>query len=316
MSKTYLITGGAGNLACRLSFELAGRGDRVVLFDIAPQPAAPVAEGCHYVQGDLTRHEDLLSVLEQQKPDCILHFASLLSGSCEQDRKQAWRVNMDGTFGLFEAALQAEVGQVLFTSTVATYGGHLPDPLPEDHPQWPKGLYGATKVACERLGVYYHEQHGIDFRCIRLPIVVSPFAPLGATSAYASQAFIQAARSGRFVFQVRPETRPAIIYLEDALHALSDLLDAPQDRLTRRVYNIHAIAPPASELARAIADRTSGAVLTFAPDSSLVRLIESWPTTIDDTSAREDWGWRHRYDLSALADHFIEELQREVADAS
>jgi len=316
MSKIYLITGGAGNLACQLSFDLVGHGDRVVLFDIAQHPAARVAEGCQYVRGDLTQREDLLSALKRYKPDSILHFASLLSGSCELDRQQAWRVNMDGTFGLFEVAIQTDVKQVLFTSTLATYGGRLRNPLPEDSPQWPSGLYGATKVACERLGVYYHEQHGIDFRCIRLPVVVSPFAPPGAASAYASQAFVQSVRSRRFVFQVRPETRPAIIYVKDALYAIDDLLHAPQADLTRRVYNIHAIAPSASELAEAITDRVSDAEVTFEPDPSLVRLIESWPTTIDDTSARSDWGWRLRYDLPALADHFIQELQRESTDAS
>ena len=100
MSKTFLITGGAGNLACQLSFDLVRKSDRVVLFDIADRPAARVAEGCQYVQGDLTQSKDLRSVLEQVKPDTILHFASLLSGSCEQDRQRAWRVNMDGTFSL------------------------------------------------------------------------------------------------------------------------------------------------------------------------------------------------------------------------
>jgi threonine 3-dehydrogenase len=316
MSRTYLITGGAGNLACQLSLELVGRGDRVVLFDIAQQPAARVAEGCQYIRGDLTRREDLFSALKQFKPDSILHFASLLSGSCEQDRQQAWRVNMDGTFDLFEAAVRMNVGQVLFTSTAATYGGRLTDPLPEDFPQWPRGLYGVTKVACERLGVYYHEQHGIDFRCLRLPVVVSQFAPPGAASAYASQAFVQAIRSRRFVFHVRPETRPSIIYIKDALRAIEDLLHAPEPRLTRRVYNIHAIAPSASELAEAITDRISDAVLTFEPDPSLIRLIESWPTTIDDAAARSDWCWQPRYDLSTLADHFIQELRDEFTNAS
>ena len=197
MPKTYLITGGAGNLACQLSFDLIRQGDRVVLFDIAEQPAARVAEGCQYVRGDLTQREDLRSVLKQHKPDSVLHLASLLSGSSEQDRQWAWRVNLDGTFGLFETALQTDVEQVFFTSSLATYGGRLPDPLPEDFPQWPRGLYGATKVACERLGVYYHEQHGIDFRCLRLPIVTSQFAPPGAASSYASQAFVQAVRVAR-----------------------------------------------------------------------------------------------------------------------
>ena len=97
---------------------------------------------------------------------------------------------------------------------------------------------------------------------------------------------------------------------------MDDLLRAPESQLTQRVYNIHAIAPSAGELAKAITDRIPDAEITFEPDPALVQLIESWPTIIEDATARRDWGWQPRYDLPTLADHFIEELQREATDAS
>ncbi len=245
----------------------------------------------------------------------ILHFGSLLSSKSEQDRSAAWRVNMDGSFNLFESAMHYGVETVFFPSSLAAYGGELPNPLPEDFPEWPTSLYGVTKSSVERLGVYYHQKHGLDFRCIRLPVVLSTFAPVGAASAYASRAFVDAVRTGRCLFQVRPETRPSVIYVKDALRAIHELLSVPPDRLTRRVYNIHAMAPSAADLATVIMDRIPDADVAFDPDPRVFRLIESWPIEIDDTSARRDWGWRPRYDLATTADDFIKEVRCETANA-
>ena len=235
MSKTCLITGGTGNLACQLSSPAgrpvrpsgAGRPGR--------RPVAATAAAAVYRRCDLVDEPALGTVLRRHRPQAIIHLASLLSGSCEQDRRRGWLVNCDGTLGLLELALAEGVETILFPSSLASYGGLVADPLPEDAAQWPDSLYGVTKLACERLGVYYQRRHGLDFRCLRLPIVVSPFAPSGAASAYASRAFVESAAAGRFVFRVRPDTRAALLYVEDALDALVGLLTAPAECLSRRV---------------------------------------------------------------------------------
>ena len=316
VGRTYLITGGAGNLACQLTFYLAARGHRVVLFDLAQAPAAPVADGCVYRRGDVTSEEAVRAALREHGPASILHFSSLLSGRSELERRRAWSVNLDGAFALFEQALDQGVEQVFFPSSLAAYGGKLPSPLPEDFPQWPSGLYGVTKAAVERLGVYYHERHGLDFRCIRLPVVISALAHPGAASAYASRAFVEAAHFNRFTFRVRPETRPSIIYVKDVIRAIAGMLETPGDRLTRRVYNIHAMAPSAQRISDVIRRRLPEARIGFDPLREVVDLIESWPTEIDDASARSDWDWKPRYDLEALADDFVQELRRDPAYAS
>lgn len=313
---TYLITGGAGNLACQLTFDLAQRGHRLVLLDVAERPVAQIADGCAYVRVDLTCPGDVAAVIKQHEPDAILHFASLLSGKSEKDRSSAWRVNMDGAFSLFETALELGVRKFFFPSSLAAYGGKLPNPLPETFPQWPRSLYGVTKATVERLGVYYHDKHGLDFRCIRLPVVISASAPPGAASAYASRLFVEAVRTGRFTFKVRPETRPSVIYVKDVLRAIIGLLDTPSECLTRRVYNIYALAPSAGELAEVIRSRIGEAKLDFDPDPKVVHLIESWPIVIDDSSARRDWNWKPRYDLAALADDFLQALRNESSNAS
>lgn len=303
----YLITGGGGNLACQLSFERQGH--RVLLLDIAERPIAPVAQSAEYRRGDLTDFAALDKLIADERPGTIVHFAALLSGKSEQDRPAAWKLNMDASFTLFESALRAGVKSVFFPSSVASYGGNLPCPVPEDEPQWPEGLYGVTKASVERLGFYYHRKHGLDFRCLRVPIVVSPFAPPGAASAYVSNAFIEAVRTGRFVFRVRPETRPVLIYTKDVIRAIVALLAAPAARLTRRAYNVHALAPTARELAESIRSRLPAADIRFDPDPEIVRLIDSWPAEFVDDSARKDWDWRPEYDLDRLADDFIQELR-------
>ncbi len=309
MSSTYLITGGAGNLACQLTHLLAGRGHRAVLFDVAHKPVTEIAAGCCYRQGDLAEAGAIGRAIAEHRPAVVIHFASLLSASSEADRQRAWAVNVDGAFALFEAALKAGVGQVFFPSSVAAYGAPLPALVPEDHPQWPTGLYGVTKMAVERLGAYYHAKHGLDFRAIRVPVVISRFASAGAASAYASRAFVEAAACGRFIFPVRPQTRPSAIYAKDVLRAILELLDAPATRLSRRVYNIQAISPTAEEIAQAIRARLPEARLTFEPDPEATALIESWPVRFDDAAARRDWDWRPQYGLAALADDFLKELR-------
>jgi len=212
---------------------------------------------------------------------------------------------MDGTFGLFEAALRHGRPTVLFASSVAAFGGRLPAVLTDDTPQWPVTLYGVTKMAAERLGCYYHEKHGLDFRCVRLPITVSRHAPAGAASAIASHAFLAAARDGRFTFTARPETPLALIYVRDVLRGFASLLAAPAAGLSQRVYNIAGMTTTPEEIAAAIRRRLPDAVLDFEPDDAVDRVLASWPGAIDDSTARRDWHWRPEWDLERMADDFL-----------
>jgi threonine 3-dehydrogenase len=305
--RTCLITGAAGNLARGLIPLLAKKFDRLVLFDqeLPRYVSAPADFRC----GDLRDSAHIEELFAADRPDAIVHLASLLSGSSERDRVCAWQVNATGTFFLLEAALRHGARKFLFTSTVAAFGSQVPDPLTDDAPQWPDGLYGVTKVTCERLGVYYHRRHGLDFRCLRVPIILSPFAPRGAASAVASQAFLESARRGQFTFPTRPDTRLALIYFDDALRAMASLLLAPGERLTQRVYNIHGMSATPREIAHAIQARIPAADLQFDPDPAVADLLASWPGAIDDSRARTDWGWRPQFDLERAADKMLAEAQ-------
>jgi len=309
-----LITGGAGNLACQLSWTLTEQFERILLLDVAPKPVGPISPASTFEQSDLLDLDALDAHFARHRPTVVLHLASLLSADSEQDRARAWRVNMDGTFALFETALRRGVKQVLFTSSVAAFGGPLPKVLGDETPQWPDGLYGVTKMAGERLGVYYHRRHGLDFRCLRLGITISRYAHSGAASALASRAFIEAAQHREFTFRARPETKLALIYVRDVLRAFAGLLAASASRLSRRVYNVSAMSVTSRQIAEAIQRRLPSARLRFETDEAVAALLASWPEAMDDSAARRDWGWQPEFDLERTADDFLAELRQESSN--
>lgn len=308
---TCLITGGAGNIACRLSHLLAPHFERIVLWDVAAAPVGKPAPGARFEVGDVLDADSLRGVFARHRPAAVVHLASMLSGSCEADRPRAWRVNMDGTFALFETALGEGRPTVLFPSSVAAVGGSPDEVLTDVTPQWPETLYGVTKMAIERLGTYYHVRHGLDFRCVRLPVTVSRHAPAGAASALASRAFVDAASKGRATFTARPERRMAVVSMADVVEGLVRLLVAPSTALTRRVYSIGSVTACPADIAAVIRRRLPEAIVDFAVDDAIDGVLASWPAAIDDSAARRDWGWNPSRNLEAMGDALIEEVLAE-----
>ena len=310
MNRKFLITGGTGNLGRRLASELVTSGAGVVLFDNVEANIA----GAEIVVGDITSQNDVDAAMRIHAPDCVFHLASLLSGSSEVDRELAWRVNVDGARVALESALAHGVSRIVFPSSLAAFGRCQSKPVRHETAQWPTTFYGVTKVAAERLGLYYHEQHGLDFRCVRLPVVVSPDAPAGAASNYASRAFVDAAETGRFAFRVRPDTRPSLVYVRDAVQAMVQLATAHRSSLSRQIYNIQALSPKAKDLAEVVRKRFPHAAISFEPDPEIADMIESWPIEFDDASARNDWSWRPEFDLDSMADDIVQQLQPTFAN--
>jgi threonine 3-dehydrogenase len=310
-----LITGGTGSLGSRLAIPLVQRGNHVVVFDIRSEPHFDSAEfrKVAVVVGDLADRQRVLGVVREHKIEAIFHFGAVLSSSAEENPYEAWRANMDGMVNVLDAARFGGAEQVVFSSTIATYGAHLPEQSTEDAPQWPVSLYGVTKVAGERLGVYYHHQFGLDFRAIRLPAVIAARGSGGGASAYVSAAFEESVFKGGYEFYVNPTTRAPMVYIADAVRGFLDLHDAPAKNLTRRVYNITGISPSAEELAQAIRVHLPKVQFTYRPEPLKCAIVESWPHRIDDSAARKDWGYDSTWNLERTTDEVIEVLRHELA---
>jgi threonine 3-dehydrogenase len=310
-----LITGGTGNLGSRLVVPLVRRGDRVAVFDIRSTPHFQSQEFGKVVTvtGNLADRDAVIAVVRSLKIDSIFHLGAVLSSSAEDSPYDAWQANMDGMVNVLDAARLGGAKKVIFSSTIATYGLQAASPLLDDSPQWPISLYGVTKVAGERLGVYYRDRFGLDFRGIRLPAVIAARGSGGGASAYCSAVFEQSVYLGKYEFYVRPTTRAPMLYIEDAVRGLLDLHDAPNEYLKRRVYNIAGISPSASELAQVIQKRVPNVQITYNPDPLRTAIVESWPERIDDSDSRNDWKWRSTWDLERMADEIIEVLRSNLA---
>ena len=295
---TALITGGNGNLGRLLARQLRNRGVKVVQFDIpGSEPATPEADE-QYVLGDVRDHELLAQLLTEHKPDAIFHLASLLSGTSEANLDDAWEINATSSFRLMRLAMEHQVQQFFFASTLATYGAGVSDPLPEDEPQWPDLIYGATKVAVERLGVYFKLRHGLDFRCLRFPLVLSPFAPPGAMTAYPSHAF-KAACNGEtsYVFPVSGHIGTSTLFLDDVINAIVTYTAADREKLRRHAYSLHSYVLSGDMVEAAIRERFPDFKAEYRPDAAAEAMLGGLPDIVVDTHAREDWGWEPEYDF-------------------
>ena len=298
----YIITGAAGNLAKELVSKLQSLGKEIVAIDICKPPQG---SNTNWHQIDVTDYQTLEKVIARFLPDCIIHMASLLSISSESNPSKAWKINADASINLLELSSKYKIRKFFFPSTVATYGGKLPDLLPEDYPQWPDNIYGVTKVAVERAGTYFSQSRGVDFRSVRLPIVISPYAPPGAVSAYASHSFLAAVSKKVFTFPVSSEVSLSCIHIKDVINGIIKLINSPAELLTRKVYNLHGFKASAGDIKNSITQYIPDFSATFEPKELEMKILSPQPGTFIDDSARNDWGWDPQYDLAATTLGFL-----------
>ena len=310
-TETALITGGNGNLGRRVAERLLARGQKIVRFDLSGTEPDRLDADERVITGDIRDLGQLRALVRDERPDTIYHLASLLSGSSESDLEDAWAINATASFNLMNLARKHGVGKFFFASTAASYGEVTQNPMPLEYPQWPESLYGATKVAVERLGIYFKTRHGLDFRCLRFPLVISPDAPRTAVSAFPSHALRAAVNGERFSFPVSGNTGVSTLFIDDVIDSIVDFTAAEPSRLTRHVYNLHAYYLSAGMVADAASARFPGFEYDFAPVESVERLISGWPDVSDDSDARRDWGWKPKYDFDRSINRVIELLNSE-----
>jgi threonine 3-dehydrogenase len=304
---TILITGGLGFLGRHLTKALLEAGQRVVLLDLVEERPSWVPEGVEVVVGDISCWPDLLHPLRRFQVETVFHLAALTSAASEANPMAAFRINIEGTANLLEAAHILGVRRVLFPSSLAVYGPGLPEPVAEDVNLTPGSAYGVCKVFGELWGLWYSRARGIDFRALRFPSILGPGRSLRAASAYSALIIEKAARGEPYTIPVPEDTRLPILHYKDAVRALLLLYKARDP--ASRIYNIAGLSPTALEIVREVERQLGQVNLTFRPDPQITRIIKSWPSRLDDTRARAELGWRPRYDLQALVADLIAEVR-------
>ena len=258
---------------------------------------------------DITNYEALLAIVKKHQIGTIYHLVSLLSAKGEIDPTLTWHINMDGLKNVLDIARDLKL-KVFWPSSIAAFGPTTPRYLtPQRTVLEPTTMYGVTKVAGENLCHYYFEKYGVDVRSVRYPGIISWKAePGGGTTDYAVAIFYEALKTGTYTCFVSAETVLPMMYMDDAVKATMQLMEAKADKLSIRTsYNLAAISFSVAELASEISLHSPVAV-TYVPDQRQ-KIADSWPKSIDDSVARADWEWNHEFDLSKMTTEMLEKLK-------
>lgn len=309
-----LVTGGAGFIGrevVRLLLEKGEKRPLVMSRDPSPERLADIAGEVDVWRGDLGNFSHVLEAVKTARPKVIYHLGASLSVPSEADPAGAMQTNALGTFHVLEAARLFDVPQVVFASSVGTYGtGIREDTIHDGTIQRPQFFYGMTKVFGEHMGLFYRRKHGLDFRGLRYPSIVGPGVRSPGAVQYTSWVIESCAQGRPFTIWVEPETRVPVMYIKDAALATVRLAQAPPQGITTVNYLVNGVTPTpsAGELADVVRSRIAGAQIEFEPDSSIQQLIQESLLPLDDRRARQEWGWQPRYDLENLVDDFLRNL--------
>lgn len=326
--EVVLITGAAGEMGQALIQRLHSDGcDNVLAMDVNPIPEETRARCKVALNGDILDAVLLARLVSEFAVPTIYHLAAMLSTRAEFTPEAAHHVNVDGTLSLLKMAAEQStwLGRsvvFVFPSSVAVYGFDslaakaAAGAVREEQANFPTTMYGCNKLYCEQLGRYYARHyrqlaadphaHGVDFRSIRFPGLISAFTlPTGGTSDYAPEMLHAAAQGKPYRSFVRADTRIPFMAMPDAIKALTHLAAAPREALGTHAYNVTSFSPTAGEIFDEARAAFPGAQISFEPDAQRQAIVDTWPVDQDDARARSDWGWQPDYDQRRTFDEYL-----------
>ena len=259
----------------------------------------------------------LREVIRRHGITTVYHLSAVLSARGEADPARTWDVNTRGLLHVLDAARDGLIRQVFFPSTIAVFGPNVPqDATPDDAVLNPTTVYGMSKAAGENWCAYYHQRWGVDVRSLRYPGVIGHQSlPGGGTTDYAVDIFHQALATGRFECFLEAGQALPMIYMDDAIRATIELMQAPVERITRRTsYNLQGISFTPAEIAAEMQKHLPDFTITYKPDFRQA-IAASWPRSLNDENARRDWGWQPRFALPALVADMLQNLRTPQAGA-
>ena len=310
-----LITGGAGFFGSYLARHLLGEGEEVILFqrrDRLPPGAKDLEGKVKICSGDISNWVHVLEAVKSHSVDCIYHSAALLTRDLERSAILGFRVNIEGTINVLEAARLLGVKDVIYVASGAIYGVSNPPPkVFADTPPNPQNMYTTTKWCSELLGVQYWRQYGINFRGIRYAMVVGPGRQISHFYGDWSGVIEKTALGKPYTIHSDPDCPCAYIYIKDAVRALVDLRKCPEKNLRQRVYNVHGFMATLREVTAVIRRLIPEAQIHFDLDSSEAMKIANRGVSyeMDNRVASEDFGYETQYPLEVMVEDFIREVR-------
>jgi len=305
-----LIIGANGQIGTELAEALAARhgNGAVITSDLSPKGRVP---GLTHEALDVTDAAALTQIAERHGITQVYHLAAALSARGEQHPMWAWDLNMKGLLNVLELARTHKLDKVFWPSSIAAFGPTTPrDHTPQKTVMEPTTVYGISKLAGEGWCAWYHRMHGVDVRSIRYPGLISwKTPPGGGTTDYAVEIFHEALKANRYTSFLGAETALPMMYMDDAIRATLELMDAPAERVKERhAYNLGGISFTPAQIAEAIRAELPGFEIGYAPDFRQA-IADSWPRSIDDSTAQADWGWQAEFDLRAMVKEMLTQLR-------
>ena len=306
---TILVTGANGQIGtvlCEKLRDLHGQhnviGSDIVKMKEHREP---------FVMLDILNVQRIQEVIDDFKIDQIYHLAAILSANGEWNPQKTWNVNLNGTLSILEISRLNKIKKIFYPSSIAVFGKTTPKNMTgQDVPMLPETVYGMSKLAGEHWCYYYHKRYDLDVRSLRFPGIISfESPPGGGTTDYAVNIFHQAVNEGAYTCFLKKDTRLPMMYMPDAIRATLEIMETPAEQLKIRTsYNIAGMSITPLEIAREIQKFIPQFKIDYQPDFRQA-IADSWAHSIDDSPARNDWGWKPEFDLEKTALDMIQNLQ-------
>lgn len=308
-----LILGAGGQIGVELTAALRSSygNDKVIATDIREEHPLLKGKG-PYLKLDAMDGGAIQEVIRKEKISQVYLLAAMLSATGEKAPAKAWDINMRSLLQLLELAVQEKLHKIYWPSSIAVFGPTTPrENTPQQTIVEPRTVYGISKYAGELWCQWYQEKHGVDVRGLRYPGLISwKGEPGGGTTDYAVEIYHEALKSGHYTSFLQKGTYLPMMYMDDAIRATLELMEAPAEKLsTRMSYNVSAMSFAPEEIAASIQKHLPDFTIDYKPDFRQ-GIAEGWPQSIDDSLARQDWGWKPRFDLDAMTADMLEQLKR------
>jgi nucleoside-diphosphate-sugar epimerase len=314
--KKILVTGAVGQIGSELVEELRKKhgNDAVVAAGHRTQPTDEMRNAGPFEFVSVSDKEALDKLVAKYDVGKIFHMSSILSATGEQNPQLAFQVNIVGLYNVLEIGRERKLEQILVPSSIAAFGPDTPrDNTPNDTILRPTTMYGVSKVAGELLGDYYYRRFGLDVRGLRYPGIIShKTLPGGGTTDYAVEIFYEAIKNKKYTCFVRENTMLPMMYMPDCIKSTIQLSEAPISTLKHHSdFNVTAMSFSVGELASAIEEVIPGFKCDYKPDFRQ-DIADTWPKSLNDSAARDEWGWKPDYDLKAMVKDMIENLSKKL----
>lgn len=313
MKKRILIIGASGQIGTELSVRLRSvyGNYKVIASDIIVGDEAMMKEGYFEIL-DAMDYEAVEDIIMRNEITDVYLMAAMLSATAEKFPMKAWNLNMNSLFNVLNLAKEGKIEKVFWPSSIAVFGPTTPTiKTPQKAIMEPSTVYGISKQTGERWCEYYYNNYGVDVRSIRYPGLISyTTIPGGGTTDYAVDIFHKALKHGKYISFLNAETTLPMMYMDDAINATIGIMKAPKDSIRiRSSYNLSAMSFNPKEIAESIKKHIPEFEISYEPDFRQ-KIADSWPQSIDDSDARNDWGWKHSYSLDEMTKIMIENLKK------